>query len=152
MFCLLFCLTFSLSAQPGSQRPGTEREGKAAFERIKTARQQFLTEKLELTTKEAEAFFPLFWRYDEQMRTIMREDDPGRRDRRKTDNSPVSEAEARKMLEDQLARMESMTALKRESTDAYLRVIPAAKLIQLEEANREFRRELLDRLRNRREK
>lgn len=153
LFLLFCCLGFSLGAQPGHHRPGppgADRPGEANFERIKAARQQFLIQRLELTEQEVAAFFPLFWRYDEEIRDLMRKEGPRMRDRRFGSQDPLTEAEAREQLERQLDRMDRLSALKRESTEAYLKIVPAAKLIKLEEANRDFRKELLDRLRRRR--
>lgn len=152
VFSLVLLTGFALQAQPG----GEDRRlgGNQNFERIKSARQAFITERLELTEAEAADFFPVFWEYEEQLHALMQEGKSDRKERRQRDNTeepePVSEADARRQIEAQLDRMDRMHTIKTNSTRAYLKILPAAKLIGLESANRDFRRELVERLRQRR--
>ncbi|MEM6877322.1 MAG: hypothetical protein AAF544_02090 [Bacteroidota bacterium] len=120
-------------------------------DRVKEARQAFLTQEMELTETEAEAFFELFWQREQERRNLIRE---ARQERRQFN----SEEE---LTDEDLAmrRLELLSALqdkRGEIEDRYqalfLEVIPPSKLLKLEPAERAFRRRLLDRVRQHRQR
>lgn len=153
LLCLLLFASNSLVAQPAREKA----DNKAArFERIKAARQSFIIERLALTEEEATAFFPVFWRYEEQLHALKKDHLNHHRERRmrNSEEAPrvLSEAEARQKIEEQLDRMNRVHEIKTASTRDYLKILPAAKLIKLEAANRDFRRELLGQLRRKRDR
>jgi hypothetical protein len=148
MILTLLCFGLVATAQPGTPPPS--RGDGDRFERIKKARQAFIAEYLELTDAEAEAFFPIFWKYDVQMHRLKRaifENRPGRRqDRRNLPPAPaLSEEDAKKQLLEVRENRRKLLELNLEAEAAYLEVLPAAKLIQLEEAEKMFRQRLWDR-------
>ena len=55
-----------------------------------------------------------------------------------------AEAEARRQIEAQLDRMDRMHAIKTSSTNAYLKILPAVKLIELEKAKKWLAPNLVD--------
>lgn len=149
---LLFCTT-TLFAQPGREtHPRGERSeqvkpGQRAqrFARIKAARQAFITEELELTDKQAAAFFPVYWDFDQRTGQIKREAVL----RFRPDQSPkeLSEQEARTELLQRRTKKQKMMTLSLEAEDEYLKILPATKVIRLPEVEREFRAKLWERTR-----
>ncbi|MEM7574164.1 MAG: hypothetical protein AAF433_14755 [Bacteroidota bacterium] len=119
-----------------------------SLERVKYVRQAFLTREMELTEEEAAAFFPLFWELERERRQLARQT---RRDRpTRTHSGPLTEAEARERLQHRRGMMDQRRQLEESYQDRFLEVIPALKLLELETAEREFRRLLLNRVRERR--
>lgn len=117
-------------------------------QRIEAARKNFLKEEMGLTDVEAEQFFPLLKTHEERMKALAKE---GRRKHRNKEIvTDLSEAEALKMIEAQMQHETEMLALRKSAIQAYLKVIPAAKLVKLEPAKRAFRKKLLDRMKRRR--
>lgn len=154
----IFCLG-SIAAQDGPPPPppheNIERFRQAfpeGRERIEAARQSFIKQELQLTDREAERFFPLLRKYDKAMRELnkkeYREFGLGRKGKEK--DKPMSEADALKRINDQLAHETAMLDLRKESVEAFLEVIPASKLVKLKRAEKKFRRKLMERIRQRR--
>lgn len=137
---LLFGSTVSW-AQPGRNHDNQEER----FERIKEAKEVFLREELALTEAEAAAFFPLYWQYDRQTRGLRR---PRRNPERQGPQRPaLTEAQAREQLMTARQQRQHLLDLQIEAETAYLKHLPATKVILLGRAEREFREKLLRRLR-----
>lgn len=145
---LLWSLTTPAIAQSGNRRPGAERmEGRQERQdRVQEARRAFLAERMQLTTKEAAAFFPLYDAFQQEMGQARRK--RFRNLKEESTGQTLTEAEARQLLDANLETEADQLAILRRSTAAYLQVIPATKLIKLEPAERAFRRELVDRFRS----
>jgi hypothetical protein len=146
-FVFLLCLvSVSVQAQPGS-RPGNgdrKEMREERFAKIKAARQAYITEELELTKKEAEAFFPVFWSYDEKLKQGRFRSKYKSKGLKDTD---LTEAEALEVLRGhQTHRQESLNQIF-EAEEAFLKVLPARKVIQLPEVEKRFRKLLWERTR-----
>lgn len=115
-------------------------------DRVKRARQAFLTQEMDLTEAEADAFFLLFWQREQERRNLLRE---ARQERRRFTSEEVEADENMAMR--RLELLSSLQDKRGEIEDRYqalfLDVIPPTKLLKLEPAERAFRRRLLDRVR-----
>ncbi|MEM6395476.1 MAG: hypothetical protein AAF741_03950 [Bacteroidota bacterium] len=118
------------------------------MEKVRQARQAFLTQEMGLTEAEAGAFFPVFWEREAERRKMVRE---AREQRlRSTEEDQSDEDLALQRLE-RLSEMQSKRAeIEDRYQDRFLKVIPPTKLLKLEPAERAFRRKLLERVRQRR--
>ncbi|MEM1356753.1 MAG: hypothetical protein AAGF89_01035 [Bacteroidota bacterium] len=141
---LLLFLTFAvgLFAQPKPDR--------AQFERIREAREAFISERLLLSPAEAKAFFPVFWKYDSAMRTKRKEIIGRRQQHLNAASSALSEEEALKLLMARRRHRQEVLKLQLEAEDEFLRVLPAAKVARLESAEKAFREQLWEKTRQRR--
>lgn len=144
LILLLFLSLFggALQAQPGSQPNRGERKDlrEERFAKIKAARQAYIAEELELTEKEAKVFFPVFWSYEEKLKQGgVRAFE---RDFQKTD---LTEAEALEILRGHRARRQAALDLNIAAEEAYLKVLPAKKVILLPEVEKKFRKLLWER-------
>ncbi len=151
LILLLGLCLFSLTsqAQPGG-RDGEDRlEVRAErLERVKAARQAFIAEELALSAKEAAAFFPVFWRYEEKMRSGM----PRReRDKQQAGRTDLTEAEALALMRSYRQHRQEMVDLKTEAENAFLKILPATKVIRLPEVEKAFRKRLWERAKGLRE-
>lgn len=145
MICCCMFTGISVDAQP-ERGPRMGREQR--MERIKAMKVGFITQKLELTTKESEQFWPVYHEFEAEQRKLrqqymgnLKKDEPKDRE---------SEMAAMQSVEDNLDFQEAMIALKRKYKDRFLKVISAQQVASLYQAEREFKMMLLDRLRDRR--
>ncbi len=122
-------------------------------DRIKVLKITFITNALDLSSKEAEKFWPV---YNEYSKTIqkeknkkMRELAQQARDKGGVDN--LSDKEATQMLVDYINIDANVLTAKRTLYKKLNGVIPPKKIIKLFKAEQDFNKELLKRLRQRRE-
>lgn len=108
-------------------------------EKIKSLKVAFITERLELTTTEAQKFWPIYNTYeskkDEQRRMGY--------EKRKQISEEMTEAQARAMLKDFVAFEKERENLRSNFVENLLKVMPAKKIIQLKLAEEEFNRKML---------
>jgi hypothetical protein len=134
----------ALPAQPGNRPQSTDRKElrQERFAKIKAARQAYITEELELTEKEGKAFFPVFWSYEEKLK----QRGAGGKEK-EFKNTDLTEGEALEILHSHRARRQASLNMNMEAEEAYLKVLPARKVILLPEVERKFRKLLWERTR-----
>lgn len=109
--------------------------------KVEQAKIAFLTQKLQLTTAEAERFWPVYNEY----RNKLREARKGRREeaRGMKGVETLSDKEAEEMLTDLLAGEQKMLEVRKEYLVKFKQVIPVKKVIMLLQAEKEFNKELI---------
>lgn len=126
------------------------RDGKMR-DKIKTQKVAFITEQLELTTTEAQKFWPIYNQFEKTSRAIKSEYfRPIRKQMRA--NSNISDAESNKLLEQVITGENKMHLAKQKFITDLKTAIPAKKIIKLKAVEEAFNRKLLGKLRNRRDK
>lgn len=129
---MLFCsLGHNLFAQDSKERH-------AQIEAIKVA---FITNKLDLTSDEAQKFWPIYNNYQSEWMDLMRQ---RKEQRMKKDLDPDDKISA------DLEYESRMLALKKKYRSLYAKVIPSQKILRLYQAEREFREHLIKQLNHRR--
>jgi hypothetical protein len=128
---LFLTMTTGLIAQDRRER----------YERIEAIKVAFITKKLDLTTEEAQKFWPVYNNYQKELMELMRK---RREDRQKTDIAPNDKINA------DLTYESKMLELKKKYKKSYLKAIPAEKVLLLYQAEREFREHLIKQLNHRR--
>jgi|LakMenE01Jun11ns_1017448.scaffolds.fasta_scaffold9923907_2 hypothetical protein len=133
IYCIIFCLTLhvSLFAQHHRERN----------EQIETIKVAFITNKLDLTSEEAQKFWPVHNNYQKELMELMKK---RREDRQKTDITPNDKINA------ELAFESKILDLKKRYKKLYSKVIPSQKILLLYQAEREFREHLIKQLNHRR--
>ena len=132
---------------PG-QRPGA-RPGQAK-ERIESAKIGFITRELQLTPDEAKAFWPIYNAMEDEMKKANR--DPLReglktvRGEGGIDN--LSDAQARELLAEIDKVGAEREAVRRTYQKEFLKVLPPQKVLKLHVAERKFKQEVMERLRD----
>ena len=129
----VMCLTFSLNSLAQDPRNRSEQ-----IEAIKVA---FITSKLDLTTEEAQKFWPVYNNYQKEFLELMRK---RKEVRDKTDADPDD------MINADLSYESKMLELKKKYKKLYAKAIPPQKILSLYQAEREFREHLIKQLHNRR--
>lgn len=136
MLMLLLLSTATVFAQPKGPRG----------ERIKNIKVGYITERIHLTSDQATRFWPVYNQYEQELRTTRRSFFEQYRGR---DNSQ-DEATARKFVDDNLEYQEAELRLKKKYKNELLKVISAQQLADLYVAERDFRKMLVNELRERR--
>lgn len=144
---LLSILSLLFLTTAWAQSPLSEDElSPTALDRVQAQRVAFITEKIDLTSKEAEKFWPLFNEYEREERRL-RKAHQGRQKKRlmdMTDEDAKAELIARFDLEQELLD------LKRSYFQKIADVVSPKKLAGFFRADREFKRMLLNRIQQRR--
>jgi hypothetical protein len=130
---LLFAISFAM-AQPNEP----------SRERLKSLKIAFITERLELTSGEAQQFWPLYNAFEEQMLLL------GNQERailRNGQGGNLSESEADTQLKELLGLRAKRCMLEKEFFSDLKGVLPGTKIIRLAGTEEEFKRRLLQRYR-----
>lgn len=137
---ILFLLsaTLSTNAQPGKP----EREEK--IEKFKIA---FITERLDLTVEEAQKFWPVYNQFNNEMKELRKFRKPGADFKEELKN--MSDADVEKMIDTEMANRQKEIDLVKKYNAQFKSVLPIKKVAMLYRLEREFQRELLDKLRDR---
>lgn len=116
-------------------------------EKIKALKVAFITEKLSLTTEEAQKFWPIYNAFDEKQFEI-------RHNKRKESLEGIeniSEKEAQSIIAEMQSHDEEMHQLKKKFIADLQKVLPAKKIILLKKTEDEFNRKLLREFRERKQ-
>ena len=141
LFVLLLALVFagsSLTAQPG--RP--EAPPRMPQEKMESLRVAFMTQELDLSTSEAEKFWPVYREYQTRRQAIecMPMD---------MDVNALSDAELEAKVLAKFDQMDQITRLNREYLNTFKKVLPARKAAMVFMLEHRFRARLVDAMRER---
>lgn len=131
---LVLLMAFSAQAQPGKR-----------MERIHAIKVAYLTDKLQLTSEQSEKFWPIYNRYEEERFAI------GRKYRKEAIGEGKTPEEAMRSIDDDIEMQEKMLELRKKYKEEFLKVISPKQLATLVESEREFKKLLLQQLKERRE-
>jgi hypothetical protein len=127
----LFSAAGSAKAQPPGQGPNRER--------IEAQRVAFITSKLALTADESAKFWPVYNAHRAAMKDM-------REDWARPDIATMSDADAERLLDEQLKQEYRKLELRKELVAKLRSILPARKILMLPAAEAEFNRELLRRV------
>jgi hypothetical protein len=131
-----------------SQRKGPDHD------KVRTYKIAYITEKLELTPEEAQQFWPV---YNEMSAEIEKYRKETRRDMMKAVKEAggvdqVSETESWKIVKKNIEIQKKMIAMEESMLNKLRKVLPNKKILKLQIAEREFKKVLFEKLRERRKK
>lgn len=142
LFPIIFLLVTSLSFSQGF---------KEKREKVKALKVAYITEQLELTTDEAQKFWPIYNAFDENQSELRHEKMRAILDRFKPRNvEKLSEKDASNSLAQMEKIEEDLFNLKKKFIKDLQGVISAKKIIKLKKAEEDFNRELLKQMREKR--
>ena len=142
LFPIIFLLVASLSFSQGF---------KEKREKVKALKVAYITEQLELTTEEAQKFWPLYNAFDDKQAELRHEKMRAILDRFKPGNvEKLSEKDASNSLIQMEKIEEDLFNLKKKFIKDLQSVISAKKIIKLKKAEEDFNRELLKQMREKR--
>ena len=114
-------------------------------ERIQSLKIAFLTEKLNLTSDEAKVFWPVFNKYEAELKNL-RKTTKSKLDEEMTDFESISDSEAEEILKGMLAFKSSELELLKKYTLEFKKVLPVKKVVLLYRAENDFKREIIKKL------
>lgn len=135
-------LTSGIKAQE-AQLEGNKRE------RLQALKVGYLTEKLALSPKEAELFWPLYNEMEGRVREVRKERKQNRR-QTKQNHDEMSDAQLKKAIETELRLEQEELDLKKEYTNRFQKILPIKKVVKLHALEESFKRELLKQARDKR--
>ena len=118
-------------------------------ERVKALKVSFITEKLDLTEKEAQKFWPIYNEQDQQLVKIRYNDIRSIRREIKNNIDSMTDAQANDLLLKLDAAENKLHKLRLEFSKKLVGVISPKKIILLRIAEEDFKRRMLDELKRR---
>ncbi len=146
---ILFCsLLFSghIIAQQGGGRMGN----RPAKEKVEAMKIGFITDYLDLTSEEAKVFWPVYNKYQEEMEQLRK----GRRQNfmnDRTDYETMSDAELEKIVDSEITFHQNELDIQKKYHPQFKKVLPMRKVAKLYRAEEEFKKKLLDMIRERKQ-
>jgi len=113
--------------------------------RIDAMRIAFITEKLELTVEESQKFWPIFNEYEAERKKIQKSFG------RKRNIETMTEEEAEAFIQQSFVKDQQVLDLKRTYFNKFKSAIPIKKIALLSRVEKNFRQELLKRMRQQRQ-
>ncbi len=163
---LTFIFSLSIQAQVNSEQKKVEIEKRSAQliekrveliaarkemlqerkDKIKSLKIAFISQKLSLSSVEAEKFWPVYNKYDDKIMVLKESQMKLRFDKRKS-----SDEDALKKIEDAEAIETEVMLLKKKMRAELIPIISAEKVIRLERIEQEFHRKILEKLKQRKD-
>ncbi|MBT8265910.1 MAG: sensor of ECF-type sigma factor [Bacteroidia bacterium] len=119
-------------------------------ERIKAQKVAFITERLDLTSKEAQQFWPIYNAYEDKIDEMRKNDLKEVRQAMRKGN--LSKEEAQRLLDQFMSVENRMHEAKNQLVEDLSNVIPPQKIIQLKVSEDAFNRRLMEILQERKKK
>ena len=113
---------------------------RAHYEQIEVIKVAFITKKLDLTSEEAQKFWPIYNYNQKELLALMKNRREFRQNVDKTANEKINY---------DLSYESDLLELKKKYKKLYLKVIPAEKVLLLYQSEREFREHLIKQLKQR---
>ncbi|RTQ46793.1 hypothetical protein EJV47_20685 [Hymenobacter gummosus] len=145
-FCLLVALALLGSTGARAQAAPQPMAGQRGT-RLENARIAYITNKLALTPEQAQRFWPLFNEFTDKRKELRRQT---RFNLRQQDFSAMSDKDIRAALDEQFKLRQGEINLEKEYVEKFAKVISLRQVVQLMQAERDFTKELIQRLDNRR--
>jgi len=148
VFICLLGITFSMIGLPLQAQ--NRRQGGQAKEKIEAVKIGFFTQQMNLTTQEAEKFWPLYNQYQETLKKHKLE---RRKAIRKVNESLelMNEDEINKLIDNQMQQAQTALLERQDFINSIRKVLPARKVAAYFKAEELFRRKLLEKMKERNE-
>jgi len=134
---MLTILAFSASIAQERRGPSPE-----MFEKIKAEKVSFFTSKLDLTSAEAQAFWPVYNEFDKKRFEIQKQKHDFER-MPDEEFSKLSDNEIEKMTVNYIGSFEKEALLLKEYNKQFLKILPNKKVLMMYRTENEFRSHLI---------
>lgn len=131
----LFALTSIVSAQSKDEKR------KEHFEKFRAKRIAFITERVKLTSEEAQAFWPVCNELQEKKFTLNKPLWEARRERHRS-KEPLTEADYKKMIDLGIDIKIKEAQLEKEYLEKFKKILSAEKIFKYQRAEEEFMRQV----------
>lgn len=144
---MLGLMLSSLQAQPPGPRKPMTPEQREKMESMKAA---FITTKLDLTSEESAAFWPVYNKYQDELHQLRESRHQEMREMRENKDN-LTDKDYEKIFDSEMQFRQSELDLMKKYQPQMKKTLPMKKLAKLHRAEEEFKRELLERMKERRE-
>jgi len=134
-----------MQKQKMENRKQQNQERKQKIEAQKVA---FIATQINLTTQEAQAFWPVYNEYQAKKEELGKAFRASNKDKKKIDE--LTDQEATKIADDQIINEQKMLDLKKEYHAKFKSVLPIKKIVKLYDSEKQFRKVLLKQVREQR--
>lgn len=117
-------------------------------DKLKALKVAYLTEHLNLTQSEAQQFWPIYNAFEEKEREFRRNHFM---ERKNLEWEDLTEEDAQKLIDDFTRKENEMHQHRQKFIDDLRKVLPAKKIILLKKAEEDFKREILEQYKMRRQ-
>ena len=114
--------------------------------RVRAQKAAYITQRLNLSIEKSQSFWPIYNEFEDKMFTL-KQQRFGDGKRKHQNIEELSDDEIQELLTNRFKHEEEVIRLKREYHDKYLNVLSIREVAMLYEAEHEFRKELIHRLR-----
>ena len=143
-----FLIVLILSAGTALAQPGSRMEEKK--DKIEAMKVGFLTQRLDLTSEEAKNFWPVYNQYQKDLDNLRSKRRGDRRDA-KQEFEAMNDKDVEKVVDDEIVfRQNELDIMKRYHTQ-FKQVLPIKKVAKLYRSEEDFKRELLQKIKERKE-
>ncbi|MFN8153275.1 MAG: hypothetical protein U0Y08_03175 [Bacteroidia bacterium] len=147
-FCLLVITLLGTATFTQAQGPGNR--GEERREDIEAMKIAFLTRRLNLTPEEAKKFWPVYNQFSDELKNIRENRNKAAKDF-KDNLETLSDKEVEKMVDGEIAFRQQELDILKKYNNQFKQALPMKKVAQLYRAEEDFKRELLERIKERRE-
>lgn len=140
-------LSLMITTAAYGQGPGEDKEKDEKIEALKVG---FITKELNLTSAEAEKFWPLYNEMEDKMKEIRQSCRKINHEMRDSEDK-ISNEDAKKKLNTLFENEQKELDLKKEYSEKFIKLIGEKRTLKLLSLEHEFRRVLLERLKDRKE-
>ena len=120
-------------------------------EKVKAMKIAFITSELSLTESEAQAFWPVYNKHEEEMKVLRLKHKDVRQKYKGKSIDEMTDGEAEEVLNSGMQLRDQKFALQKSFTADLKSVLPIKKVLKFHKAQRKFRRKLLKRMKGRNE-
>lgn len=144
---LTLIVTIAVSISASAQEPGRP-GGKAPMDRekIESMKIGFITNKLNLSPEEAQKFWPVYNKYADEIK-LVREERLARLKDGRDGLENMSDKDVEKLVDSEITSRQQELDIIKKYNSQFKQTLPIKKVAQLYRAEEEFKRELLDRIR-----
>ena len=146
-YCLLFSFLFGVLTVANAQGPGGRNEEKR--EDIEAMKIAFLTRRLNLNPEEAKKFWPVYNQFSDELKTIRENRNKAAKDT-KDNIDNLTDKEVEKMVDGEIAYRQQELDILKKYNGQFKQALPMKKVAMLYRAEEDFKRELLERIKERR--
>ncbi|REJ83543.1 MAG: hypothetical protein DWQ44_03400 [Bacteroidetes bacterium] len=137
---ILLIASHEINAQPG----------KPTRERIESMKIGFLTERLNLNPEEAKVFWPVYNQFQNELNDVRKNRKENMRDAAENFDD-MSDSDAEKFVDEELVFRQKELDIQKKYHPQLKKVLPAKKVARLYRAEEDFKRKLLEMIRERRD-
>jgi Spy/CpxP family protein refolding chaperone len=117
-------------------------------EKVKAMKIGYITEKVNLTSEEAQKFWPIYNEFESKMNEMRKKRKEAHK--KETGETEFSDAEVEKIVDNHIVMEQKELDIKKEYHTKFKAVLPIKKVAKLYRANEGFKRDLLKRLKEHR--